>query len=194
VHPLGLVLFFALAGAPAAAEETVGTLTLDGLSYISFQDEQVLVLEPGSTIRFHFGTPGADGAVPFTIAPGDLAIPPIPVPGTDQTLQYGLAAPVSGTLTETSEGRRIEFTAPVTATLAGPRGSGTFTYTIPFSTESASAASRDGTASVSVSGMRLVEGAWYVQLVGATVNRENAVPKPGTAVYSVLSGRFDRVP
>jgi hypothetical protein len=30
--------------------------------------------------------------------------------------------------------------------------------------------------------------------VGATTNQENAFPEPGAAVYTVLSGSFDRVP
>ena len=47
---------------------------------------------------------------------------------------------------------------------------------------------------MSVTGMRLVDGVWYGQLVGATTNKTNAFPEPGTAVYTVLSGRFDRVP
>jgi hypothetical protein len=42
--------------------------------------------------------------------------------------------------------------------------------------------------------MRLVDGVWYAQIVGATTNKENAYPAPGAAVYTVLSGRFDRVP
>jgi hypothetical protein len=42
--------------------------------------------------------------------------------------------------------------------------------------------------------MRLVEGARYGQIVGATTNKDNAFPEPGAAVYTVLSGSFDRVP
>jgi len=42
--------------------------------------------------------------------------------------------------------------------------------------------------------MRLVDGVWYAQIVGATTNEENAYPPPGTAVYTVLSGSFDQVP
>ena len=42
--------------------------------------------------------------------------------------------------------------------------------------------------------MRMVEGAKHVQIVGATANREDAFPKPGVAVYTVLSGQFDQVP
>ena len=50
------------------------------------------------------------------------------------------------------------------------------------------------TDSVSVRGMRLVDGVWYAQIVGATTNKENAYPAPGAAVYTVLSGSFDQVP
>ena len=69
----------------------------------------------------------------------------------------------------------------------------------PFAVRVANAAWRtvrplDGTMTVEITGMRLVDGVWYVQLVGATVNKENAFPKPGTAVYTVLSGQFDQMP
>jgi len=42
--------------------------------------------------------------------------------------------------------------------------------------------------------MRVVEGAGYGQLVGAPTNKTNAFPKPGTAVYTVLSGQFVQLP
>ncbi len=182
---------FAHSNAPAAAE-VVGTLTLDAFSYVSFQDEEILAFPSGSTIRFHFGKPAADGTIPFTLSPEDVSIGPIALsPGT---LKYGLAAPASGTMRSTAEGRRIEFTASVAATRDSPTGGGTLTYTIHFSTDAASSPNADGTRSVSVSGMRMVEGPKHVQIVGATVNRMNADPKPGTAVYTVLSGQFDQVP
>ena len=71
---------------------------------------------------------------------------------------------------------------------------GTFTYRMPFTTETLKAKGLGRDLEVEVSGVRLVDGAGYVQLVGATVNKENAFPAPGTAVYTVLSGKFDRVP
>jgi hypothetical protein len=79
-----------------------------------------------------------------------------------------------------------------------PRGerweSGSYNYAIPFTTDGASAADRTGSETLQVSGMRVVEGAWYAQIVGATTNKENAFPNPGAAVYTVLSGSFDQVP
>lgn len=193
---LSLVAAFSallLFAAPAASEETVGTLTLDGFSFISFGDEEVLPIPSGATIRFRFGEPAADGSIPFTIRPEDVSIPPIS--SSSGTLEYGIGAPVSGTLRPTESGRRMTFTAKINAKLIRSDGSsGTIVYTMPFSTESASATNLAQTDSVSVTGMRMVEGAWYVALVGATVNKENAYPKPGAAVYTVLSGTFDQVP
>jgi hypothetical protein len=78
--------------------------------------------------------------------------------------------------------------------LSGGSNDGTYTYIIPFTTEQASASNLERTKSVSVAGMRIADGAWYTQLVGATTNKENAFPEPGTAVYTVLSGQFDRMP
>ena len=70
---------------------------------------------------------------------------------------------------------------------------GTLTYTVPFTTETAFAASPSGGA-VEVTGVRLVEGVGYAELVGATVNEPYAIPAGGTAVFTVLSGAFDPAP
>lgn len=178
---------------PGFADESVSTLTLDSLSFISFGDHEVLPIPSGSTVRFRFGPPEPDGTVPFTIEPGDLSIPPIS--SRSGTLDYSMAEPASGTMRPTKNGRTIEFDAIVRARLVRPDGTGgTMEYSMPFSTESTSAANLAKTRTVRITGMRLVEGAWYAQIVGATVNKRNAYPKPGTAVYTVLSGTFDRIP
>jgi len=184
------LILVAVVPASRARAETVGTLTLDSLSYVSFQDEQVLSLA-GATIRFHFGAVQLDGSIPFKIAPDDVSIPEISLSG-DRTLRYGLASATSGLLRPSPTGQILEFNASVTATLTEGKDEGTFTYTVPFSTESATATS--GTKSVHVTGARIVPAARYTQIVGATVNKPNAVPKPGTAVYTVLSGSFDQLP
>ena len=195
---LRIALVLALtAGALAApegarAEEQLATFTLDAFSTIAFGDE-VLIPDAGSTLTFRFGDRQPDGSVPFTIRPEDVAIAPVRVP-SGGTLLYTLAAPASGTWVPTLEGPRIAFTATVRARLEGPNGNGSFDYTLPFTTESVTAQSADGSDTRSVTGLRLVPGAGYARLVGATTNRENAFPAPGTAVTTVLSGSFDRVP
>jgi len=186
-------LILALVIAAPAAGETVGTFTLDSLSYISFGDDEILHLPAGSTLRFRFGTTAADGSTPFTIQPADVAIGDVSVP-SGGVLRYGMASAASGTIRPTADGRRIDFTATVRATLDRGADSGSFDYAIPFTTEGAAASDRPGTETLQVSGMRLVEGAWYGQIVGATTNKENAFPEPGAAVYTVLSGSFDQVP
>ncbi len=179
-----------LISATRSGAETIGTLTLDGLSYVSFQDEQVLPLAGGS-IRFHFGAPATDGSIPFSIAPDDVSIPDISL-STGETLRYGLASTSSGRLVPSATGLIVQFSATVTATLISGEEEGTLSYGVPFTTETASASS--GGRTVQVTGVRIVPAARYTQLVGATVNKPNAVPKPGTAVYTVLSGSFDRLP
>ena len=177
----------------AAAAETIGTLTLDFLSHISFEQRETLLISPGSTLRFHFGDPQPDGSVPFTLSPSDVSIDSIPAPDGVGNIRYELASPTSGWIRPTQSGHRMEFSATVAVTLEGRGIDGqALTYTLPFTTESASATSATG--SVSRSGMRLVDGAWYVNLVAATINKDNAWPEPGAAVYGVLSGQFDQVP
>lgn len=97
-------------------------------------------------------------------------------------------------MTPEIDGRKITFTATVRASLQGPGESGAFDYTMPFTTDSAAASNSEGTETLSVTGLRLVDGVWYGQIVGATTNKENAFPEPGAAVYSVLSGSFDQIP
>ena len=176
------------------AEEALGTFRLDGLSFVSFGDQQFLIPESGATIVFRFGTPNEDGSLPFKIQPADVSIAPIPLPSGQGTLRYSLVATAFGFLRPTEQGRKIEFNAAVAATLDAPEGSGTYKYTVPFTTETAAASNAQRTDSVTVSGMRLVDGVWYAQIVGAATNKENAFPEPGAAVYTVLSGSFDQVP
>jgi hypothetical protein len=186
-----LAVLLSISATRSGAEtETIGTLSLDSLSFVSFQDEQVLSLA-GGAIRFHFGTPAQDGSIPFSIAPDDVAIPEISL-SSGETLRYSLASPSSGRLVPSATGHIVQFSATVTATLTDGEESGTLSYGVPFTTETASASS--GGHTVQVTGVRIVPAARYTQLVGATVNKANAVPKPGTAVYTVLSGSFDRLP
>lgn len=170
--------------------ETVGTLALDGLSFVSFEDEQALPLG-GGTIRFHFGDTRPDGSTPFQIAPGDVSIPEIAL-SSGETLRYGLASTASGTLRPGTNGHAVEFHATVAATLVRGDEEGTLTYAVPFTTGTVSATSRGQ--EVSATGAPVASGARYVQIVGATVNRPDAVPKPDRAVYTVLSGSFDQLP
>jgi hypothetical protein len=187
------ILIPILIGASAHGE-TVCTLTLDGLSFVSFGDRQTLALPAGSTLGFRFGAKAQDGTIPFTIQPGDVSIADVPL-ATGGVLRYALASGASGRMRPTPEGREIRFTATVRATLetGGPKD-GSFEYTIPFTTGAAAAQDRAGTETLRVGGQRLIEGARYTQIVGATTNRANAFPEPGAAVYTVLSGSFDRVP
>jgi len=191
---LSFILGLLAASGPARAEETVGTFTLDGLSFVSFGDQQYLFPATGSTLRFHFLNVNEDGSIPFTLEPSELSIAPIPLPSGSGTLTYHLVAPVTGFMRPTAEGRKIEFTAPIAAVLDAPEGTGYYTYTVPFTTETVAASNFQHTDTLAVTGMRLVSGVWYAQIVGATTNKENAFPAPGAAVTTVLSGSFDQVP
>ena len=179
---------------PPARSETVSTFALDSVSYISFQDQEILHFAPGSTIVFHFGTPLLNGATPFTISPAEVSLPGISL-SDGQTLTYRLVSPVSGLMSPTPTGQMLSFIATLSATVSGDEGSGgALTYTVPFTTETVSAPNAAGTQSVEVTGARLLEGAGYAQIVGATVNQADATPRPGAAVYTVLSGTFDPEP
>ena len=187
---IGISIALTLAYVSASRADSTAVFTLDGLSFVSFQDEEVLPLESGSQLTFSFAEPNADGSIPFTIGPSDVQIAPISL-GTNGELQYGLHSQASGTIRETPTGREMSFDAVVSARI----GEGElFTYSMPFTTETAQATNLAGNLTVEITGLRLVDGVWYAQLVGATVNKENAFPKPGTAVYTVLSGQFDQLP
>jgi len=182
-----------LAMTSSARSEVVATLTLDGLSFVSFSDLESVPLPAGSTLKLRFGRPDADGSVPFTIAPGDVSISPISL-GGGQTLAYTIASAASGTMRRTDAGRKLEFTARVRAAVSGGASPGSREYTVRFTTEGATASDFRQTKQVSVRGSRVVEGVGYMQLVGAATNAESAYPGPGAAVYTVLSGRLDRMP
>ena len=177
----------------AAIADSVGTLTLDVLSFVSFQDNETLLLPAGSTLQFHFGDPDANGDVPFSIAPSDVSISEVDIPGDERTLVYGRASVANGFLRPTPSGHIIEFSGTVGASFSDVAGT-TLLYPIDFTTETVSATDTLHSFSIEVTGLRLVDGVWYAQIVGATTNHENAFPEPGAAVYSVLSGTFDQLP
>jgi len=189
-----VVLALLLPAARTSAEELVGTLHLDGLSFISFEGFETLPIPSGGTIRFHFASPTVGSSVSFSIGPGDVVIPPIPLSSGGGTLTYTLASPASGVLALVQGQAQIQLTASVHAALDRPEGGGTLSYTLRFTTETASASNVAGTQTVSVQGARLDLGGRYVQLVGATTNQTQAIPEPGKAVYTVLSGTFDQLP
>lgn len=180
--------------APVASAETISTFTLDGLSYISFGSSEVVLLPAGSTLKFRFGTPAPDGTVAFTIQPADISIPPVELPNGQGTLVYAMGSTASGTLQPEADGKAIAFNATVRATLTTTAGTGSYDYTMPFSTSGGSTTSLDGSETLTRTGIHVVDGAWYGQIVGRTTNKENAFPEPGAAVYTVLSGSFDTIP
>lgn len=184
-----LVLFMGVASSSAIAVES--TLTLDSLSFISFQDE---VTNPiaGGTLRFNFAAPNPDGSIPFTIAPNDVSLAPVTIPSLHASLQYSLANQASGVMTSTPSGRKIVFNGIVAAKDLDDPDSQERTYTLSFTTEEATAESLDGSTTVEREGVRIPTAARYVQLVGATVNESENLH--GAAVYMVLSGTFDQLP
>jgi hypothetical protein len=176
-----------------ARGEQVGTLSLDGLSFVSFDGTQNLPIPAGSVIRFRFGEV-ADGSVTFTIDPEDAAILPIPAGEDGATIQYRLASGATGTARKIDGAPKIEFTATIAATMQSASGGGTHHYALLFTTETTSASNAAQTEQIEVEGMRVVPGPNYVQLVGAATNKPDAFPQPGTTVYAVLSGSFDWFP
>jgi hypothetical protein len=182
-----------VAGSAIARADLVGRLSLDSASFVAFQGYGNLALPVSSTILFHFGDVQADGTAPFTVTPGDVTIGPIPVqPGA--TLHYGLASSSSGTIRKTAGGLQIDFEASVQASLEAPDGGGTTNYALRFTTQTASATNAAGTQTVHLTGIPVVQGPNYVQLVAGATNRPDAYPGPGAAVYGVLSGTFDQLP
>lgn len=188
------VLFVSMIHPLTATAETISTLTLDSFSFVSFGDIEEVYLPSGSTIVFRFGNPNPDGSVPFTIDPQGVSIGPAALPQGPGTLQYSMPTSTTGLMQTTSNGRRIDFNAKVRATISGATSNGSYDYTLPFTTEVATATDLPQTVQLTVQGLRLVEGVWYLQLVGATTNKEHAFPQPGTAVYTILSGAFDQIP
>lgn len=175
--------------------QTTSTLSLDGSSFVSFGNQEIFSIPLGSSIVFEFGSPNAEGEVPFTIQPSGVTIPAIPMGTGDNELRYTLSSSTTGVMTPTPTGRRINFTAPLRATIVSPDGtSGYYDYSIPITTETAEAQDIAGALQIEITGLRLLDSIWYCQLVGGTTNRENAFPEPGTAVYAVLNGTFDQVP
>lgn len=191
--PMLVILALAWLTEAARSQETLGTLTLDGLSFVSFDDRTIYTIPGGASLRFHFGNPNSDGSVPFTLAPSDVSIPPIVIDGGKLFLTYRITSSTQGVL-RTEPTPSLEFTASVSTTLEGEEGSSTATFAVRFTTGAVSATDTEGGRRIEVEGMPLARGANHVQLVGATTNRADAYVEPGAATYTVLSGTFDQLP
>lgn len=179
----------------ARSEEWKTKLVLDGLSYLSFGDEQVFSIPVGTEIVFRFPDRPAADSISFEIHPDDLNLPAVSLRKTDEALQFGLAAPATGTLQLTTDGlATMSFDARIRVQLDHPTEPGMQEVSIRFTTEASSARSLDGSKSIAVSGMRLHPNARAVQLVGTRSGQSTDYPVPGAPVSAVLSGVFESLP
>jgi hypothetical protein len=110
-----------------------------------------------------------------------------------ESLRFTLARTANGVMRVGQDGRLIvELDAFVDATLDHPEMPGVTRLPIHFTTENAVAKSLSGDRTIGVTGER-VSGRG-IQLVGTATNTAADYPKPGAAVYVILSGAFDRLP
>jgi hypothetical protein len=117
----------------------------------------------------------------------------MPLRGSGESMQFSLARTATGVMRRADDGRLVvEIDAYVVVTLEHPEEPGWKRLPIHLTTESAQARSIDGSKVIDVSGGRVAGHG--VQLVGTTTNAEDDYPKPGAAVYVILSGVFDRLP
>jgi hypothetical protein len=178
----------------AQAEPRIGTLTLDGLSFVSFGSQEIYSIPAGSTMRFRFGAP-KDGAAPITVEPQDLTIGELRLRSGGAVLQLGLVRRASGHARRSSDGSVvIELDAVVSGILKDREHGGAKTVRVHLTTEAAEATGTDGLGARSVAGMRPASGSRGIQLVGAIANDSDTYPAPGAAVLVVLSGAFDTLP
>jgi hypothetical protein len=191
-----LILLFvaAIVSPPSRASDPfVATLRLDPFSIVSFGDEEVYQLPEGSEIKFEFPAAEGSGSLGFVIHPRDALIGRLPLQRQGESLLFTLARTATGVMRVGSDGRLIvEINAHVNATLDHPEMPGLTKLPIHFTTESAKARSLAGDRVIDVAGGRVSGRA--VQLVGTATNTAADYPKPGAAVYVILSGVFDRLP
>ncbi len=180
-------------GSPSYGEELTATLTLDGLSFVSFQDREVYSIPAGSTVRFNFGTPSL-GSVSLAIKPSDVDMGPLTLRDGKGTMRFGLSQGAIGSARLGNDGVIMELVAEVVVTLLHPEQGGSKKIRLLLTTESAEGWNLGGTDKVSLTGMRMSPIARAIQLVGATTNAANDFPEPGAAVKVVLSGAFDKFP
>lgn len=178
----------------AKAEELVATLTLDGLSFVSFANQHVYSIPGGSTMRFRFGAPNA-GSRGITIEPEDVNLGQLRLRTGDGFMQFGLVREAFGHARRNADGTvAIEVDALVSVILNHSEHGGAKTVRVHFTTETAEATGLDGLGRRSITGMRAASGSKGVQLVGAATADETDYPAPGAAVLVVLSGVFDELP
>ena len=182
-----------LAGVPfSEATAETALLTLDSMSFISFNDEAAIPIPLGNPIKFELGQTGSDGSTPFTVPKEGTPLFAVSYPQFGSTVQYSLTSAAGGSITPTESGQKIAFSGTVSAQDISKPDVPSNTYTMTFTTDAVSARSTDGETVVNREGFRPPTGTGYVQIVGATVAKSDN--GKGSAVYLVLSGSFDVLP
>lgn len=190
----GFLLAALVAPLPADSQPRVATLTLDALSFLSFDDETVYSIPAGGIIRFHFGDADTKGSASFRIDPADVQIAPIAI-GAEEEFRFALLEPSVGTLRVDDDGTAsVVFDAKLRFGLEHDIQGGSRKLLVRFTTGSATARRPDGAKSLDVSGVRLDSRSRALQLVGTATGLDNDYPVPGAAIYVVLSGTFDALP
>lgn len=188
-----LVFFAFCLTSAASADPFVATLRLDPFSIVSFGDQEIYALPEGSLIEFEFSAAEGSKFLGFVIRPRGALIEPMTLRYADEALRFTLGQTATGVMRLAGDGRvTMEIDAYVIVTLDHPEAPGVKKLPIRLTTESAQAKSLEGDRTIDVAGGR-VSGRG-VQLVGATTNAEDDYPRPGAAVYVVLSGAFDQLP
>ena len=196
----GLILLLALANpirarAVEAPAPIVLTWTLNSLSYVSFNDQLVLPIGGGGTIRLS-AYPNGDGqSVALRIAPVDLGTRTLSLGANKGQLTAQLLRTGKGFLRATKEGGlTMELDVVVRVTYSGPKGQGIRELPLHLTTEAIHSWDAAGTTDFSVNGTRADPASRVVQLVGAFTAGKNDEPVPGAAIYLVLSGVLDQIP
>jgi hypothetical protein len=190
--PACLLFFSALS---AHAEETVATLRLDGLSFVSYGSQHVYAVPPGSWMRLRFGDVRS-GSIPLRVEPQDVEIGELKLRDDDESfLQFGLVRRAVGHAYRNADGTvKIELDALVSVIVNDRERGGSDVVRVRFTTETAASTGTDGLGTRSITGMRPAAGSKAIQLVSATVTEPGGYPVPGAAVLVVLSGVLDRIP
>jgi len=176
-----------------AADLFIATLRLDPFSVVSFGDQEVYAIPGGSEIQFEFSAAEASGAIGFRIEPRFALIEAIPLKHEGEALHFTLGSAATGAMRVGGDGRlQMDIDAYVVVTLDHPESPGVKKLPIHLTTEGALAKSLSGDQVIDIAGGRI--SGRGVQLVGTATNAEDDYPKPGAAVYVMLSGVFDQLP
>jgi len=197
---LSVVIWILLGALPhplraATPEAAVMVMTLDSISHVSFDDELILPIGAGRTIRFLTYAHEGRNAVSLRVDPSGIGSSKLSLGRDKGDLTAELVEEGKGFLRAAGDGGLVmELDIVIRVTSSTSSEVAVREFPLHLTTEPVEGWNAEGTKRFNLAGTRVASATRIVQLVGKSTAGKDGGPVPGAAIYVVLSGVLDTIP